>query len=93
MCGGSDKIYPERYTPIHVGKKLDCRDSCIIITMITVFGGCLFLPICGILIWPIVYYIKLASGDLKYPTTYPTLDPTISESLELTNTNFTNISY
>ena len=89
MCGSS-QVLPERYVPVHAGKKLGCRDSFFLIIVASCLTSCILLPICGIVVGPIIYYIKLHTRTL--PTIHPTMPPTLSPVIDINN-KLTNITY
>jgi hypothetical protein len=107
FCRKSVRIHPHsdnlsisyRQTQVvSVSKHSDKNGACLLIIMLCVATCCIFLPICGLWIGPLIYYIQLASGDLP-PTTVPTMTPTMIPTLvppahiiKLLNDTFNNVT-
>ena len=64
--------YRPRIRTYHKGEGGTCVLCCLFTTVIS----CVVAPVFGLLIGPILYWIKVADGT--YPITQPTLMPTIS---------------
>jgi len=97
----SSKVHPEEYTnvSINTGAKLDGRDGCIAYCCITCVVCFILMPVCGLICGPIIYYIRVITGDITTPspTSYPTLQPIQpTHSIDLNYikllTNWTNSS-
>ena len=97
FCRKSNRIHPQlqnegksySHTQLFsVTKHSDKNGTCILSTLMCIGICCVFLPICGLWIGPILYYIRLLSGELDstiYPTSSPTLGPTLSPILNNTD--------
>ena len=87
FCRQSDKVYPVILNPTitHSRNKLDSRDSTIVFCAMIFVICCFCIPVCGIIVAPILYYIELLFRDRGTPTIAPTIIHNITPLLTVDN--------
>jgi len=79
---------------LSVSKHGDSNGARLIGVIICVITCCIFIPICGLWIGPLMYYLQIIK-IIHSPTLEPTLSPTFQPSfeiLDILNESFYNIS-
>ena len=96
FCRKSNRVHPHSNNEIlsyrqtqsaSVSKHSDKNGTYLLVVMLCVAVCCIILPICGLWMGPLIYYIRLASGQISptaVPTMFPTMSPTMVRTLSLT---------
>ena len=112
FCRKSSSIHPQlessnSHSSYHqrqaasISKHSDSTGCCLLSLLLCVGLCCSVLPICGVWIGPILYYVQLNNGQQSptiVSTMSPTMSPTMSHIVILLNdtsnnmTNMTNIT-
>ena len=86
FCRKSESIHPQselarksyhQTQAAYISKHSHKPGACLLILLFCAGFCCIFLPICGLWIGPLLYYIKSLN-----PTPYPTLAPTQNLTIE-----------
>ena len=100
FCRKSSPIYPydhhkEDIIPYHqrqsksISKHMDMTGAYLLGTIICILVCCILIPICGIFLGPVIYYLNLIT--IQYSTSGPSLSPTLSPTLFQESENLIDI--